>query len=128
MRTLLRLRADATATLAPDGRTLLEEGHIKMAMGPLGPALTSVIEGLRAGTEEDALATAAGQAENDEAILKAHMLLRRLESTGWLERVVVDDDGATRARLRPIGHQVGPPPRALPAGAEAVVSRFATLQ
>jgi len=125
---ITRLRADATATPARDGRVVLEEGHIRMAIGPLGPGLAATLARLAdGGATEAELAAATRGAEDEQAILKMHMLLRRLDASGWLERVAPDEDGRPMATLRAIGHQVPPPPRPPAPDAAVVLSRFATL-
>ena len=114
---LLRLREDATATLAEDGRIVLSEGHMRMAFGPLGPGLAAAMTALRSpGAEEQTLVATVRDAEDEQAILKLHMLLRRLETAGWLEHALVDEAGDAVLTMRPLGHQLRPGPPPLAAG------------
>jgi SagB-type dehydrogenase family enzyme len=120
----LRLPAGTSATRLEDGRALLEEGHIRMAIGPLGPGLGAALDGLRDGADEAALAASVQRAEDESALLKMHMLLRRLEGSGWIERTALDEHGEPVCTLRPIGHRIPPPPRP---PAHPHLSRFAVL-
>jgi SagB-type dehydrogenase family enzyme len=102
---LLRLRRDAVLEDGP----LLREGHVQMPLGAVGPGLQAVLELLAAGgADEDGLADAAVAAEEEQALMRLQLLLRRLETAGWLERVLVDGDGSPVATLTPIGHDITP--------------------
>jgi SagB-type dehydrogenase family enzyme len=102
---LLRLRRDATLEPGP----VLREGHVQMPLGAVGPGLQAVLELLAGeGADEDGLAAAAVAAEEEQALMRLQLLLRRVETAGWLERVLVDDDGSPVATLTPIGHEITP--------------------
>ncbi|HVV57987.1 MAG TPA: SagB family peptide dehydrogenase [Gaiellaceae bacterium] len=102
---LLRLRRDAALEDGP----VLREGHVQMPLGTVGPGLQAVLELLAGeGADEDGLAAAAVAAEAEQALMRLQLLLRRLETAGWLERVLVEDDGTPVATLTPIGHEIVP--------------------
>lgn len=124
---VLRIRADARLENG-DGNLTLLEGHIRMPFRGLGPALSGAMTTLASGAvTEDALCDAAVEAEGEEALMSLQMLLRRLDTTGWLERSVVDD-GRTVATLRPVGHDLPPLGRRLKADDAVMLSRFALLR
>lgn len=124
---LLRLRADA-ALERGDGAAVLLEGHIRMPFRGLEPALDDALSTLAAGpVSEDALCDAAVEAGGTDALLKLQLLLRRLDTAGWIERSVVDGV-RTIARLRPVGHEVVPVTRPLRADDEVQLSAFAFLR
>jgi SagB-type dehydrogenase family enzyme len=108
---IVRLRRDATLE---DG--VLVEGHVRMPLGKLGPGVAAAVELLREGADEDALDDAAGEAE----LMALQLLLRRLETRGWLER-----EAPGLATLVPIGHEVHP---VLASPPELVLSRFAYVR
>jgi SagB-type dehydrogenase family enzyme len=102
---LLRLRRDAALDEGP----VLREGHVQMPTGAVGPGLQAVLELLAGeGADEDGLAAVAVAAEEEQALMRLQLLLRRLETAGWLERVLVEDGGEPVATLTPIGHDVTP--------------------
>jgi SagB-type dehydrogenase family enzyme len=128
VKTKLRLREDATATADEDGRLVLAEGHIEMKLGPHGAGLAAAMDLLTdGGDEEAALVRATLEAEGEQAILRLHMLLARLESAGWLARALVDEHDRPLATSQPLGHRLPSPPSPLAAGASVVLSRFAAL-
>ncbi len=111
MTELLRLRRDATLA---DGA--LVEGHVRMPLGTLAPGVQAAVDLLAGdGVTEDALDDAAGES----GLLPLQMLLRRLETRGWIEREV---PGAT---LVPIGHEFAP---VLVTPPDVVLSRFAYIR
>lgn len=117
MTELLRLRRDASLA---DG--VLLEGHIQMRLGKLGPGLEQAVALLVGdGADEAALAGAAGEPE----LMALQLLLRKLETTGWLERVLVDENGEPVATLSPVGHELVP---VLVRPPVVVLSRFAFLR
>ncbi len=123
----IRIRADATVERA-NGTATLVEGHIKMPFAKLGPALDGALSALAAGpVTEDALCDAAVEAEGEEALMRLQLFLRRLDTTGWLERSAVDD-GRVVATLRPVGHDLAPVVRPLGAAEPVALSRFAFLR
>lgn len=80
-----------------------------MPLGAVGPGLQAVLELLaRDGADEDSLAAAAVAAEEEQALMRLQLLLRRVETAGWLERVLVDDEGTLVATLTPVGHEITP--------------------
>jgi SagB-type dehydrogenase family enzyme len=109
---LLRLRRDASWK----DRVLLE-GHIQMRLDKLSPGLEAAMDMLAGeGAEEDALDEAVGE----DDLMALQLLLRNLETKGWLERSLPG-----LATLTPVGHQLVPVlvrPRAL------VLSRFAYVR
>jgi SagB-type dehydrogenase family enzyme len=105
MTELLRLRRDATLEPGP----VLREGHVQMPFRGLGAGLAAVLETLAAdGATEDALGDAAVAAEGESALMGLQLLLRRLETSGWLERVLVGEAGEPVATLAPLGHELAP--------------------
>lgn len=116
MAEVLRLRRDATW----EGGVLLE-GHIQMRLGALPPGLETAMALLAGdGADEDALDEAAGEAE----LMALQLLLRNLETKGWLDRVLVED-GRAVASLTPVGHELVP---VLVRPPEVVLSRFAYVR
>ena len=114
---LLRLRRDARHA---DGE--LVEGHVRMPLGSPGPGVAAALDLLAGeGASEDALDDAVGEAE----LIRWQLALRRLETRGWVERVLVDDAGAPVATLSPIGHELRP---VLVRPPQVVLSRFAYLR
>jgi SagB-type dehydrogenase family enzyme len=119
----LRLRPDASLVQGERGPAVVE-GHVQMPLGAAAPGTLAVLDLLAgAGGDEDALGDAAVAAEGEAALLKLQLLLRRLETGGWLERVV-ERGGQAVATLTPIGHEIAPVLR--PLGAVPLqLSRFA---
>ena len=112
MNEILRLRRDASWK---DG--VLLEGHIQMRLDKLSPGLEAAMTLLAGdGADEDALDEAAGEA----GLMALQMLLRNLETKGWLERVL---PGV--ATLVPVGHQLVP---VLVRPSQLVLSRFAYVR
>lgn len=128
VRVILRIRSDATAGSLDDGRVVLGEGHMQTPLGPLGPGLTGAVSTLAdGGATERQLCDAVTRNEDEQAVLKLQLLLRRLQTSGWLERVVSDED-TPLATLRPLGHVVPAAPGALDATRPVVLSRFALMR
>jgi SagB-type dehydrogenase family enzyme len=96
---------------------VLVEGHIQMRLGAVSPGLEKALALLAGdGAEESALEEAAG----DDELMALQMLLRKLETKGWLDRVL-----ESVATLSPVGHDLAlvllrPP--------EVVLSRFAYVR
>lgn len=120
----LRLRHNATATRAADGRLVLAERGNKLTLGPQAPAVAAAFASLGEGSEESALAALARE-DGEPSVVRLQMLLARLESAGWIERELRGTDGARLVTIQPIGHRIPPPP--LEAAGTVVLSRFAVL-
>ena len=126
----LALREDAALERLDDGRLALVEGHVRSTFPELSPVLRAALESLAQGevTEDDLFAAATqGPGSGDLTVLHLQMLLRRLETGGWLRRTL-SSAGARLATLEPFGHVVAAPTRILDPAAETVLSRFAVLR
>ena len=121
---LLRLRHDATATRAADGRLVLAERGNKMTLAAQAPGVAAAFASLSKGAEESALAALA-LADGEPSLARLRTLLTRLERNGWIERELRGADGVRLATIQPIGHRS--PPRPLEAAGIVVLSRFAVL-
>jgi SagB-type dehydrogenase family enzyme len=123
---LLRLRRDAELELAAS--VTLVEGHMRMGLGTPSPGVRAVLELLAGdGADEDALGDAALAAEGESALMGVQLLLRRLEQTGWLERLLFDGERLL-ATLAPVGHELAPVLNATGADTPLVLSRFALVR
>jgi SagB-type dehydrogenase family enzyme len=123
----LALRGDAEVVITGEGVTALIEGHVRAPLGKLGPALAGAIGALGQGASEEQLVALTTASEGETAVLKLHMMLRRLDQGGWLEHTV-SVGGVPLATRRPVGHVMPPQPPPADLAGPLVLSRFALLR
>jgi SagB-type dehydrogenase family enzyme len=95
--TVIRLRPDA------DLARLLGGGDAARVLGAApSAALKEAIQSLADGDVPESELTGRLAAQDPGALMRLHLLLRRLDGIGWLEHAVLVD-GRQLARLRPVG-------------------------
>jgi SagB-type dehydrogenase family enzyme len=124
----LQLRPDATAEpVASESRVRMAHGPRRVSLGPLAPGVLEAVCRLAdGGAAERELCDAAG-GDDVQALLRFQMLLRQLESHGWVSRTL-EAGGAPLVALQPIGTRVELDSRVLPEGTALSLSRFALLR
>ena len=121
------LRTDAT--LSRDGDALvLAEGHVRSVFRAADPTTAAVLGALDDGAlDEGAVFAMATTIGGDRGAMALELLLRRLESGGWLEHVVVAA-GTEIARRTPLGHVVSVATRRVRPTDRVRLSRFGLVR
>ena len=119
------LRDDATGVLDENGRLLLSRDSKRFEVGPLLAELVPSLEILLAdGAPEEVLRGMVSQ--NTQAVEQLHVLLRRMDDRGWLQRVLTFK-GQPLLTMKPLVAK--PQDRQAPDVAGVVtLSRFALLR
>lgn len=125
--TVLRLRQDASVTdLGGSLSIQCQTGATELA--DPSPGLRAAVWALAGGdVPELELAGLVTSLDGEMAVLKLHMLLRRLDRGGWLEHAVLAD-GEALVRLRPTGSEGRPEGRTVPPDSPVKLSRLAVVQ
>ncbi|WP_336209457.1 SagB/ThcOx family dehydrogenase [Nonomuraea sp. LPB2021202275-12-8] len=120
--TVIRLRPDA------DLARLLEGGDAARVLGAVpSAALKEAVQSLADGDVPESELTVRLAAEDPAALMRLHLLLRRLDGIGWLEHAV-RVDGREIARLRPVGRNPVSVPSRLDPGREVRLARDARVR